>query len=149
MHEAVACDCEWMNPCARHSQTAAKLRCFVVDDVPLLCQPMVSLLQKSGRFHVRGFEDPAEALRAFGNMRSPLDLLVTDYQMPGMNGMELAREARLRFPKVRVLLMSGKVACQTKHTQGQSGADAFLPKPFSSKEFLDAVRSLVGAEWFS
>ncbi|MFD2366288.1 response regulator [Pseudoduganella sp. GCM10020061] len=69
---------------------------------------------------------------------SPFDVVFSDYILPGMNGVELARETRRRFPHVKVVLTSG---------YGESLADAHpgqftvLPKPYE----LDALQALLDA----
>ncbi|WP_310734634.1 response regulator [Azohydromonas caseinilytica] len=73
------------------------------------------------------------------------DLLLTDYMMPGMNGVELARALRQlpRHGQLPVLLMSGASASMLKAHAGDY--DAFLRKPFDIETLLRAVRSLLDA----
>jgi CheY-like chemotaxis protein len=113
-------------------------RCCVVDDVPMITRLVVRLLQKSGRFEARGFESGDEMLRALDESPEAVDLLITDLQMAGMDGVELARRVRLRFPDVRVILISGKATYLATHTPEEAGVDAFLAKPFTCQE-LEAV----------
>ncbi|HEV8032691.1 MAG TPA: response regulator, partial [Stellaceae bacterium] len=69
-----------------------------------------------------------------------IDVLFTDIVMPrGMNGVELAREARRLRPKVRVLLASGYPASVLAADHGEFG---FLGKPYRRAELADKLRAL-------
>ena len=65
---------------------------FVVDDEPMLLELAVAILQPLG-FDVRTFHDPKKALSEYPAARPAL--VVTDYAMPGMNGMVLVHECRI------------------------------------------------------
>jgi DNA-binding response OmpR family regulator len=62
-------------------------------------------------------------------------LLITDVNMPGMDGLDLARRVTEECRDVRVLVISGRVA--------DAGSVAFLPKPFSRPELLRRVAELL------
>ncbi len=69
--------------------------------------------------------DAEEALEHF--RRTPFDLVVTDFRMPGMNGIELIRELRALRPEVPVILISGYTEALGL-TEASTGADAVLAK---------------------
>jgi CheY-like chemotaxis protein len=79
--------------------------------------------------------------------RKSYDVVFTDYQMPGMNGIELIRHIRQKSPRSAVVLMTG---CLDAEALRSSGADVCLRKPFSAhmvKETLDrAFREGPGVE---
>ena len=87
----------------------------------------------------------AEALASkFG---VPVDLLLTDFLMPGMDGHELAERLRTRFPRMKVLITSGHIEEETvqKGVMEESfkkGA-AFLQKPFKPEELVRRVRAVL------
>ncbi|MCX6906315.1 MAG: response regulator, partial [Verrucomicrobia bacterium] len=70
-----------------------------------------------------------------GQNKSPIDLLITDMVMPGMNGRELMERMRALSPRTRVVCASGRV-------MGQAAGDdlSFLPKPFTAQELLRKVK---------
>lgn len=85
-----------------------------------------------------------EALLESG--RYPVDLLVTDYRLPGMTGFELVRKIRLQQPKIKVILVTGLTDARLGQQAQDAGADLFFRKPLEIPQFLDAVSHLLGVE---
>ena len=83
------------------------------------------------------------ALKIMSEQARPIDLLITDLVMPGMDGVELARQAAARYPALRVLYMSGYTDdIVTKHDiMGPS--KAFIQKPFSPDSLVIKVRLIL------
>jgi CheY-like chemotaxis protein len=81
----------------------------------------------------------AEGLELF--RAEPFDIVVTDLSMPGMNGLDVAKEIKKRAPSVPVILMSGAVLQGLENTVKETGVDFILPKPFS----LDDLNKMVVA----
>jgi CheY-like chemotaxis protein len=81
---------------------------------------------------------PAEALSLA--VRYPITLLVTDFTMPGMTGVELADRIREAHPRIPVILVSGSPDASRLLISPPS---AFLPKPVSTGQLADALASLV------
>src|SRR4051812_6887456 len=81
---------------------------FAVDDEPMLLE-LVSLVLDPLGFKVRTFRDPGTAVRAFGLQEPPPALIVTDYAMHNMTGMDLIRECRRINPKQKIIMVSGTV----------------------------------------
>ena len=69
------------------------------------------------------------------------DLLMADYAMPGMSGIELTRAARTRQPGIPVLLMSGYV--ETSRIDRQVEGARLVKKPYRLAELVDAIESLL------
>jgi signal transduction histidine kinase/CheY-like chemotaxis protein len=94
-------------------------------------------------YRVLEAESADEALNILSDEEGPLDLLLTDIVMPGMNGIELARRVRSIRPGVRVLFMSGYTDNAVTE-QGILGAGApFLQKPFTSAILARMVREVL------
>jgi FixJ family two-component response regulator len=94
---------------------------------------------------VFGAEDAFVAQRLFDEHRESLALTVTDMQMPGMDGSQLAAELLAREPKMRVLFVSGEQKDELLR-QGLLALDSlFLRKPFTPQVFLESVCALIGA----
>ncbi|WP_029001438.1 response regulator [Azohydromonas australica] len=116
------------------------LRILVVDDEVSNAEVLALILHEEG-FLVTVASDGRQALERI-EQAAP-DLLITDYMMPGMSGVELARAVR-QLPRHRnlpVLLMSG-AAASTLSAHAQH-FDAFLRKPFDIEALLKAVQSLL------
>jgi YesN/AraC family two-component response regulator len=84
---------------------------------------------------VREAEDGVAALKA--GDEAPPDILVADYSMPGMNGVQLAQYARDIWPNLPVIIVSGYSDAEA--VKGALPGAALLWKPFSAGELLLAV----------
>lgn len=76
--------------------------------------------------------------------RRHIDLLVVDYLLPGMNGIELVHKIRGRHPEVKVILVSGMSDRKARDEMINAGAVAMFDKPIPLADFLDAVERSLG-----
>ena len=79
-------------------------------------------------------EDGVAALDHLLN-RDPIDLVITDINMPRMDGIALAQQARLRWPRLPVLLVSGRPQPQ--------GTQPYMAKPFGWATLMEAVSRII------
>ncbi|MBW3626626.1 MAG: response regulator [Actinobacteria bacterium] len=77
---------------------------------------------------------------AAGQEQPPPDVLVLDVMMPGMDGIEVCRQVDHRT--TRVLMLTAREDVAIRDASAAAGADAFLAKPFSAVELLDAIERL-------
>ncbi len=116
---------------------------LIVDDEPAILDLMREVFTRDG-YTVLHASRGAQALRLADRYDDPIDLLVTDIVMPGMTGLELADELRLRRPETKVLLLSGHLDDREEVLQGLARTPyLFLLKPFTVKELEDKVRGLL------
>lgn len=109
-------------------------RILVVDDEPDIRLTLARLLGDSG-YTVEVVSNGADALAAVARGRPALLLL--DYAMPGMSGLDVARTVATHYPDVRLLFMSG--FADTKAIDGEMPSVQLLRKPFGHDELLAAV----------
>lgn len=76
--------------------------------------------------------------------RKPVDLLLSDYRLPGMSGIELMNKVRGHRPQVKVILITGQTDPKIRKEIAEAGADAFFLKPVPIADFLDAVERHLG-----
>ncbi|MRR37195.1 response regulator [bacterium] len=76
--------------------------------------------------------------------RKPVDLLLSDYRLPGMSGIELMSKVRSHRPQVKVILITGQTDPKIRKEIAEAGADAFFLKPVPIADFLDAVERHLG-----
>ena len=123
---------------ADESRTAASpLSLLLVDDETQTREAVSELLAQTGHEVLQA----ADAEEALGVLDArPVAILITDVQLPGDSGIELAREARRRNPDLRVVLASGG-----DRPEAQSvGFDfEYLRKPFSADQLRDAIQAIV------
>jgi len=78
--------------------------------------------------------------------RSKIDLLVADYRLPGITGVELMHKIRARYPDVRVILITGMSDRKVRDEMFNAGAVAIFDKPISLTDFLDTVERSLGLD---
>lgn len=114
---------------------------FAVDDEPMLLELVALVLEPMG-FRVQTFRDPAAALHALRQTRPPPALIVTDYAMHSMTGLDLIRECRRLWPGQKVILLSGTVD-ETIYEGEQEKPDRFLAKPYPPERLAQVVREVL------
>ncbi len=115
-----------------------------VDDDEAVRTIAVAILRSAG-YAVIAARDGKEALAALSSMSAPLDLLITDVVMPGMNGVEVARAAAQSFVRSRVLFISGYTEDAIVHHGILQEGIELLQKPFTATDLLQKVRTVLEA----
>ncbi|MCU1335999.1 MAG: sensor hybrid histidine kinase [Bryobacterales bacterium] len=113
---------------------------LVVDDDPTLLKSVSGFL--AGDYNVLSANSPKEALQQSKESKSEIHLLLSDFQMAEMTGIDLATQITAQRPKIKVLLMSGYPAGMLVLNEGWH----FLPKPFIASQLLALVVGLVSAD---
>ena len=123
-------------------------RWFVVDDESMIRNLAELILRRFSDADVQACADAREALDCMSAAPSDdLELVVTDLNMPGMSGLELARRVHAFAPRAKVLFTTGSaLELPDERTLRAQGVDLLLPKPFGVGELLAAVRRLCGPE---
>jgi len=117
----------------------------VVDDEPAVRLVLDQALTWHG-YQVLVAEDYYTALQAAASHAGPIDLLLTDIALPGLNGCELARKLVQDRPEMRVLLISGYAGSEVcQYYRVNHGDLHFLPKPFTPSELLRRIKLLAAA----
>lgn len=114
-------------------------RILVVDDEPQIARVMRRILSAQ-RYEVRVAADGEAALELFHDW--PPDLVITDLQMPNVDGMELCRRLRA-VAATPIIVLSVKNDDRAKVAALDAGADDYITKPFSADELLARVRAVL------
>ena len=112
---------------------------YVVDDEPMIGD-VVQIVLKMGRYRSRFFRHPELALQAVIQEEVKPALLLTDYVMSPINGMELIERCKLHCPQLKTILYSGNAGEDVLQSYGVR-PDAFLRKPFLPRTLLALVHS--------
>ena len=111
---------------------------LVVEDETFIREIACEILESAG-YRVLKARNPAEARTVFRDHRKTIQLLVSDFMLPGGNGRDLARELRIINPALRVLLISG----YPENVVAQKGVAKdlcfYLQKPFSAESLLRKI----------
>jgi PAS domain S-box-containing protein len=104
---------------------------------------LTATILESGGYTVLPAANGAEALRKLAAVDRPLDLLITDVVMPGMDGSEVAHKVSSRFPSVSVLYISGYTEDAIVHNGVLDPHVEFIQKPLDGTTLLAKVRSIL------
>lgn len=116
---------------------------LVVDDSPIDRQLVGGLLHQDTDWTIEYADDGAHALEQIRNM--PPDLVVTDMQMPGVNGLELVAAIRKGFSQIPVILMTGKGSEEIAVEALHAGAASYVPKRSLSIMLVETARRVLAA----
>jgi two-component system, chemotaxis family, chemotaxis protein CheY len=119
-------------------------RILVVDDSPTLVK-FVSYSLKSSGYEVVGACDGMDALEKVSNLTSDIDLVITDLNMPNIDGYELIATLRQndKYVEVPIIILSSEEGDEDKQRGEKVGATSYLVKPFKSSVLLAEVARLL------
>ena len=124
----------------RPAEKAEKIPLILVDDNVAILEMLSEGLTRYG-FEVTKAEDGFKALKSLE--RESFKLVITDFQMPGMNGLELASTIKRQYPSMIVVLMTGTDRSYLEEKQELKDIDLFVPKPFRISTFVDMVGAIL------
>lgn len=114
---------------------------LVADDEPLIRNLVTLLMQQEGYF-VLSAADGHEGLQLSRKYPGAIDLVITDVEMPRMNGSDLCGHLTEERPGIWVLMMSG---ADMSEIVSQNAHLLFLPKPFNGETLKARVRAILAA----
>ncbi len=115
---------------------------LIVDDDSLV-RDVASHILKDAGYRVLQAEDGEIGVRMYRAHADEIDLIVLDYVMPGIDGVETMRRIVEFDPTVRVLTSSGHCSKSDVAAFISMGARGFLPKPYTRDEFLGTVKRVI------
>jgi CheY-like chemotaxis protein len=116
---------------------------LVVEDEPMVGEVVQAMLRMGGfdSVHAKG---PFEALQILEDPQQQFELLLTDFRMPRMTGIELIQKCKPLRPEMKTILYSGNA--DERETAGfPVKPDRFLRKPFTPKVLNDLVRAVLAS----
>jgi CheY-like chemotaxis protein len=114
---------------------------LVVDDDPQVLEVAATACEEIG-LNVLRAEDGAGALEIL-RVNPQVELLLTDISMPNMTGWELAHAAKLQYPDLKVIYVSGNLKTLPFGQHG-IGYGPLLPKPWRSNQLHKQIRAVLG-----
>ncbi len=119
---------------------------LIVDDSVSMRQ-MTSIILKNAGYTVEQAADGEEGL---SKVTDDISLIITDYNMPGMNGIELIKKIRAGSTNKAVpILMLTTESEESKKNEGKNaGATGWLTKPFDKEKLLATIRKIMGSVSF-
>ncbi len=116
---------------------------LVVEDDDLLRASLRRALARRG-YQVLEASHAGEALRVAAERDGPIDLVLSDFHMPGMDGRDLVVRLKEARPALKVLFMSGSSAGSESETGAGAGGHPFMAKPFTLDGLAAKVREVLG-----
>jgi DNA-binding NtrC family response regulator len=114
---------------------------LIVDDEAEIRESLMTLLEMEG-YAVETSESGEEGLNRIAER--PFDLVLLDFALPGMDGMEVLREVRERDAQLSVIMITAYGTVENAVKAMQSGATNFVQKPWDNEKLLADVRAAVG-----
>jgi two-component system, chemotaxis family, chemotaxis protein CheY len=113
----------------------------IVDDFKTNTIVLKSIMQRLG-FEVLDANEPTTALRFFDGRR--IDLLITDFKMPGMSGAELTKKVKSHpiYQRMPVLILSSETSDDSKREAREAGAYGWLAKPFNFDRYIKIINTV-------
>lgn len=128
---------------ARRSQQPKRL--LLVEDQETVRKVLRAILEEED-YEVLDAEHPREALALWAKHGSTLDLVVTDFVLPEMDGPELVERIRNLRPGIPVVYISGYLSEDVSERRFFQPGAAFLQKPFRAEALVRTVRELLSAQ---
>ncbi|HEX2981523.1 MAG TPA: response regulator [Anaerolineaceae bacterium] len=117
-------------------------RILIVDDEPTVAMVLAESLERLSKgYIIDTASDAAEALKKIAG--HPYDLMITDYRMPGMNGLDLAVTARRTSPKTQIVLMTAYGTDRLQSAADEIGLSGYISKPFTMPQIREIVEHVV------
>jgi two-component system cell cycle sensor histidine kinase/response regulator CckA len=117
---------------------------LLVEDEPMVRELNRTILKMCG-YTVLEASDGQEALRVSAAHTGAIDLLLTDVQMPRLNGPELAQALAAQRPQLKVLFLSGVVSGEELSPDEPAGGAGFLAKPYAPIQLAQKIREVLEA----
>lgn len=114
-----------------------KYRIMVIDDEKIVCDMAKMSLEQEG-YEVETFLNADPALKRLAEQR--FDIVVTDYKMKGIDGMEVLRTVRKLYPETRVIMITAFANLDAAIEALRSDVHDFFPKPVKIKELKASIQ---------
>lgn len=114
---------------------------LVDDDIDYLY--LLGMLLKTEGFEVTTVSDGFKALEVLRNNK--IRIVITDFNMPEMDGIELAARVREQYPGTHVVLVTGKKLSEIVEAAAKAGISEMFSKPVELQRFLAVIMSLLQA----
>ncbi|GAA6162927.1 response regulator transcription factor [Pelagimonas sp. KU-00592-HH] len=124
------------------------MKILIADDHSLVRDTLVAYVETSGDIEARTAADFDEA-SAMVSAQGPFDLVLLDFNMPGMNGLDGLNRALALEGASRVALISGEASKDVAEKALEAGAAGFVPKTLPAKSLINAIRFMAMGEQYA
>ncbi len=110
------------------------IKVAIVDDEQDILEMIEKFLKRGGNFEVTSFTNPLNALSTISDR---YDVVLLDIMMPQMNGLDVLKELRAKYPKLKVIMMTAYSTLDKVLNSHREGAIHYVMKPFFSMKSLE------------
>ena len=118
------------------------MKILLVDDDEWI-RDSLSLFFEAEGCELITFETAEEGLEAV--KRKAYDIVISDYKLPGMDGLEFLRRVKEKQPKTSEVLITAYANCEIIKEAKEIGVKDIIPKPFTSEDFETSLSRIVGS----
>ncbi|MEF3191099.1 MAG: response regulator [Campylobacterales bacterium] len=126
----------------------AKKVILVDDSKTILATAQMALeeLTNRGVIEFRGYLNPVEFLQDLGQGLADFDLLITDINMPQMNGLDVARQVKANptYKTKPILILTTESSAEMKMMGKEIGVTGWMVKPFSDEKLVKSIKMVLG-----
>jgi two-component system chemotaxis response regulator CheY len=125
---------------------SVEYQCLIVEDSPMMRQLLVFALSRVKQLKVTEADDGVDGLRKLAS--SKFDIILTDINMPIMDGLKLVRRVRTDpvHKDVPIVIITTESAAEDRQRALSLGANAYITKPIQAPQVIAKVRELLGIE---
>jgi two-component system chemotaxis response regulator CheY len=124
----------------------ANLSALLVEDDAFAIKIAQTVLRQLKVPYVSTAKDGAEALDVLNSGTQRFDLIVSDWNMPEMSGLQLLKAVRMKWPGMPFIMLTGKASPEFVVEARDNGVDAYVVKPFSPAQLGQKIAAVVAAK---
>ncbi len=118
--------------------------CILVTEDDFKSRLLITIMLQRAGYHTDEAEDALQALDVLSS-DTPIDLMISDVMMPGVDGLQLLEQAQKDHPHIPVILLSGQRQTDWVQQALAKGASVCLSKPFTQQQLVTAVGHVLSA----
>ncbi len=120
------------------------IKVLVADDDPAAAELITMILDGLGIQRVIIATNGIEALKSFDEPQTSIDLIISDWNMPGMSGDQLLAEVRARNPSLPFILITGRGKIDSTFAKNINDVTAYIEKPYDITKLEDTIIEILG-----